>query len=154
MKPAVRQLLDTPAPGVDRRSFFKTLGVTAAGALAMSREAAADAEGAGHPLGDSVASVLGVPLVVEGRAIVTFDLDPKYSELIRTDATAVATGCGCGACSVMAQVHPASRTPVPGPVENRAKSAPVDGRWPAADSATWPTRRSTRFRDLRRSRLL
>jgi serine phosphatase RsbU (regulator of sigma subunit)/anti-sigma regulatory factor (Ser/Thr protein kinase) len=31
--------------------------------------AEAEAEGAGHPLGDSVASVLGVPLVVEGRAI-------------------------------------------------------------------------------------
>ena len=32
MKPAVRQLVDAPAPGVDRRSFFKTLGVTAADA--------------------------------------------------------------------------------------------------------------------------
>src|SRR5688572_24732717 len=43
MKPAVRKLLDdAPAP-VDRRSFFKTLGIGAAGAMALTGEAAADA---------------------------------------------------------------------------------------------------------------
>jgi len=44
MKPAVRKMLDdAPPPAVDRRSFFKTLGVGAAGALALSSDAAADA---------------------------------------------------------------------------------------------------------------
>ena len=43
MKPAVRTLLDDPASTVNRRSFFKTLGLGAAGAAAWTREAAADA---------------------------------------------------------------------------------------------------------------
>src|SRR5919109_1598921 len=42
MKRAVRRMLDAPAP-VDRRSFFKTVGVSAAGAMALTGEAAADA---------------------------------------------------------------------------------------------------------------
>src|SRR5688572_12588230 len=43
MKAAVRKLLDDrPAP-VDRRSFFKTIGVTAGGMVALTHEAAADA---------------------------------------------------------------------------------------------------------------
>lgn len=43
MKAAVRTLIDDPPPGVDRRSFFKTLGLTAAGAMALGGEAAAQA---------------------------------------------------------------------------------------------------------------
>ena len=43
MKAAVRKLLDDPPPSVDRRSFFKTLGLGAAGAMALTGEAAADA---------------------------------------------------------------------------------------------------------------
>ena len=43
MKPSVKALLDASVPAVDRRSFFKTLGVSAAGAMAMSGEAAAQA---------------------------------------------------------------------------------------------------------------
>src|SRR5919109_539372 len=42
MKRAVRRMLDAPAP-VDRRSFFKTVGVSAAGAMALTGEAAAEA---------------------------------------------------------------------------------------------------------------
>jgi len=43
MKPVIESLLhDTPST-VDRRSFFKTLGVSAAGALAMTGPASADA---------------------------------------------------------------------------------------------------------------
>src|SRR5919106_2942099 len=43
MKPAVRKMLDDVPPPVDRRSFFKTLGLGAAGALALTGEAAAEA---------------------------------------------------------------------------------------------------------------
>ena len=43
MKPAVRFLLDAPTPPVDRRSFFRTLGLGTAGALALTGEAAAQA---------------------------------------------------------------------------------------------------------------
>ena len=43
MKPAVRRMLDDVPPPVDRRSFFKTLGLGTAGALALTGEAAADA---------------------------------------------------------------------------------------------------------------
>jgi L-alanine-DL-glutamate epimerase-like enolase superfamily enzyme len=43
MKPTVRNLLDPPAPPVDRRSFFKTLGLGAAGTMALTGRAAADA---------------------------------------------------------------------------------------------------------------
>ena len=43
MKAAVRKLLDDAPPSVDRRSFFKTLGLGAAGAIALTGEAAADA---------------------------------------------------------------------------------------------------------------
>ena len=44
MKPAVQKMLDDAPTTVDRRSFFKTLGVGAAGALALTGRAAADAE--------------------------------------------------------------------------------------------------------------
>jgi L-alanine-DL-glutamate epimerase-like enolase superfamily enzyme len=43
MKPAVRKMLDDAPSGVARRSFFKTLGLGAAGALALRGEAAAEA---------------------------------------------------------------------------------------------------------------
>src|SRR4029079_10418831 len=45
MKPPVAQMVKESAPApVDRRSFFKTLGVGAAGALTLTGRAAADAE--------------------------------------------------------------------------------------------------------------
>ena len=44
MKPAIQSLLTDGPSGVDRRSFFKTLGVSAAGALTMTGRAAADAD--------------------------------------------------------------------------------------------------------------
>ena len=43
MKPTVRKMLEASSPSVDRRSFFKTLGLGAAGAMALSGEAAAQA---------------------------------------------------------------------------------------------------------------
>ena len=43
MKPAVRKMLGDDVPPVDRRSFFKTLGMSAAGVAALSGEAAAQA---------------------------------------------------------------------------------------------------------------
>jgi L-alanine-DL-glutamate epimerase-like enolase superfamily enzyme len=43
MKPAVRLMLDDARPAVDRRSFFRTLGLGAAGAVALTGEAAAGA---------------------------------------------------------------------------------------------------------------
>jgi L-alanine-DL-glutamate epimerase-like enolase superfamily enzyme len=43
MKPAVGAMLDHTPREVDRRSFFKTLGLGAAGAMALTGEAAADA---------------------------------------------------------------------------------------------------------------
>jgi L-alanine-DL-glutamate epimerase-like enolase superfamily enzyme len=43
MKASVRQMLDDAPAAVDRRSFFKTLGMSAAGAMALSGEAAAQA---------------------------------------------------------------------------------------------------------------
>jgi L-alanine-DL-glutamate epimerase-like enolase superfamily enzyme len=43
MKAAVRTLLDDAPRGIDRRSFFKTLGLGAAGAMALTGEAAAAA---------------------------------------------------------------------------------------------------------------
>jgi L-alanine-DL-glutamate epimerase-like enolase superfamily enzyme len=45
MKRAVRRLLDQPVSTVDRRSFFKTLGSSAAGAMALTGEASAEAAG-------------------------------------------------------------------------------------------------------------
>jgi hypothetical protein len=46
MKAAVRRMLDAPMPHVDRRSFFKTLGLGAAGAMALTGDAGG---GAGPP---------------------------------------------------------------------------------------------------------
>jgi L-alanine-DL-glutamate epimerase-like enolase superfamily enzyme len=43
MKPAVEKMLADVKAGKDRRSFFKTLGLTAAGAMALTGEAGADA---------------------------------------------------------------------------------------------------------------
>ena len=43
MKPAVRKMLDDAPAVVGRRSFFKTLGLGTAGAMALTGEAAADA---------------------------------------------------------------------------------------------------------------
>jgi L-alanine-DL-glutamate epimerase-like enolase superfamily enzyme len=43
MKPALRKLIDTPPSSVERRSFFKTLGLGAAGTMALTGEAAAEA---------------------------------------------------------------------------------------------------------------
>ena len=43
MKPLVRRMLDPAPASVDRRSFFKTLGLGAAGAMALRGDAAADA---------------------------------------------------------------------------------------------------------------
>jgi L-alanine-DL-glutamate epimerase-like enolase superfamily enzyme len=43
MKAAVRKLLDEGRPQVDRRNFFKTLGLGAAGVMALTGEAAAEA---------------------------------------------------------------------------------------------------------------
>jgi L-alanine-DL-glutamate epimerase-like enolase superfamily enzyme len=43
MKPAVRKMLDDRPIAVDRRAFFKTLGLGSAGAMALTGEAAADA---------------------------------------------------------------------------------------------------------------
>ena len=43
MKPAVRKMLDGAPPSADRRSFFKTLGMGAAGTMALTGQAAADA---------------------------------------------------------------------------------------------------------------
>src|SRR5687767_7458769 len=43
MKPAVRRMLDDVPPAVGRRSFFRTLGMSAVGAMALGGEAAAQA---------------------------------------------------------------------------------------------------------------
>jgi L-alanine-DL-glutamate epimerase-like enolase superfamily enzyme len=43
MKPATRALIDDSLPGVNRRSFFKTLGLGASAAMAMTGESAAAA---------------------------------------------------------------------------------------------------------------
>ena len=43
MKPVVKAMLDDAPPMVGRRSFFKTLGLGAAGAMALTGDAAADA---------------------------------------------------------------------------------------------------------------
>jgi L-alanine-DL-glutamate epimerase-like enolase superfamily enzyme len=44
MKPAVQTLLNDSPTAVDRRSFFKTLGVSAGGALALTGRGSADAD--------------------------------------------------------------------------------------------------------------
>jgi len=44
MKPAVQKMLTDVPPAVDRRSFFKTIGLGTAGALALTGKAAADAD--------------------------------------------------------------------------------------------------------------
>ena len=46
MKPAVRSMVEAPAAAVDRRSFFKTIGAGAAGALALGGAASAEASAA------------------------------------------------------------------------------------------------------------
>src|SRR5215208_5273962 len=43
MKPAVSKMIGNTSAAVDRRSFFKTLGLGAAGAMALTGQAAADA---------------------------------------------------------------------------------------------------------------
>jgi len=43
MKPAVRSMLEAVPRAVDRRAFFKTLGLGAAGAMALTGDAAATA---------------------------------------------------------------------------------------------------------------
>ncbi len=43
MKTAIRPMLDDAPRAAGRRSFFKTLGLGAAGAMALTGEAAADA---------------------------------------------------------------------------------------------------------------
>src|SRR5215208_7293903 len=43
MKPAVSKMIGNTSAAVDRRSFFKTLGMGAAGAMALTGDAAADA---------------------------------------------------------------------------------------------------------------
>ena len=44
MKPAVQKMLTDVPPAVDRRSFFKTIGLGTAGALALTGKAAANAD--------------------------------------------------------------------------------------------------------------
>ena len=93
MKPVVRNMLDTPAPAVDRRSFFKTLGLSAAGAMALRGDAAADAAAAVVQSNVKRASEPSALKITDLRVAVVVDA-PMTCPLIRVDTNQGLVGWG------------------------------------------------------------
>jgi L-alanine-DL-glutamate epimerase-like enolase superfamily enzyme len=97
MKPSVTHLLETPLPSVDRRSFFRTLGTVATGAVALAHSATAEARAA------SAAAVVqsNVKRASEPSALKITDLRiavvekaPMTCPLIRIDTNQGLSGYG------------------------------------------------------------
>src|SRR5687767_10803098 len=93
MKPAVRKMLDDGRTSVDRRSFFKTLGLGAAGTMALAGEAAADA--AAHVVQSNVkrASEPSALKITDLRVAVIAGA-PMTCPLIRVDTNQGLVGWG------------------------------------------------------------
>src|SRR5260221_11400362 len=95
MKPAVRSMLDTTPREVNRRSFFKTLGLGAAGAMALTGEAAADAAAGFVQAGVKRASEPSALRITDLRTAVVVGA-PMTCPLIRLDTNQGPVGWGGG----------------------------------------------------------
>jgi len=93
MKPVVRNMLDTPALPVDRRSFFKTLGLSAAGAMALRGDAAAQAAAAVVQSNVRRASEPSALKITDLRVAVVVNA-PMTCPLIRVDTNQGLVGWG------------------------------------------------------------
>ena len=96
MKPAVCALVETPpasSPEVGRRSFFKTLGLGAAGAMALTGEAAADAAASLVQANVKRASEPSSLKITDLRVAVVTGA-PMTCPLIRVDTNQGITGWG------------------------------------------------------------
>ena len=93
MKPAVAKMLGGTPGAVDRRSFFKTLGIGAAGALALTGEAAADADAAFVQANVKRASEPSALRITDLRVAVVVGA-PMTCPLIRIDTNQGLVGWG------------------------------------------------------------
>jgi L-alanine-DL-glutamate epimerase-like enolase superfamily enzyme len=93
MKPAVRTMLDDTTRHVDRRSFFKTLSLGAAGAMALTGEAAADAAASFVQAGVRRASEPSALRITDLRTAVVVGA-PMTCPLIRVDTNQGLVGWG------------------------------------------------------------
>jgi L-alanine-DL-glutamate epimerase-like enolase superfamily enzyme len=93
MKPSVRKLLNDAPPPVDRRSFFKTLGVSAAGAMALAGDAAAEAAATVVQANVKRASEPSALKITDMRAAVIVGA-PFTCPLIRIDTNQGISGLG------------------------------------------------------------
>jgi L-alanine-DL-glutamate epimerase-like enolase superfamily enzyme len=93
MKPSVRRVLADAHPAVDRRSFFRTLGLGTAGALALTGEAAADAAAGFVQANVKRASEPSALRVTDLRVAVVVNA-PMTCPLIRIDTNQGLVGWG------------------------------------------------------------
>jgi L-alanine-DL-glutamate epimerase-like enolase superfamily enzyme len=93
MKPAVRTMLDDTPREVNRRSFFKTLGLGAAGAMALTGNAAADAAADFVQAGVKRASEPSALKITDLRTAVVAGA-PMTCPLIRVDTNQGLVGWG------------------------------------------------------------
>ena len=93
MKPAVSKMIDSTLSPVDRRSFFKTLGVGTAGALALTGRAAADAEASFIQANVKRASEPSALKITDLRVAVVVNA-PMTCPLIRVDTNQGLVGWG------------------------------------------------------------
>ena len=93
MKPAVRTMLDDTPREVNRRSFFKTLSLGAAGAMALTGEAAADAAANFVQAGVKRASEPSALKITDLRTAVVVGA-PMTCPLIRIDTNQGLVGWG------------------------------------------------------------
>ena len=93
MKPAVRRMLAESSPAVDRRSFFKTLGMSAGGVLALSGDAAAGAEANVVQSNVKRASEPSALKITDMRVAVVVEA-PMTCPLIRVDTNQGLVGWG------------------------------------------------------------
>jgi len=93
MKPAVRRMLEDTPSTVDRRSFFKTLGLSAAGGMAMTGDAAAQAAANVVQANVKRASEPSALKITDMRAAVIVGA-PMTCPLIRIDTNQGISGWG------------------------------------------------------------
>ncbi len=93
MKPAVRTMLNDRPREVDRRSFFKTLGLGAAGAMALTGEAAAEAAADFVQAGVKRASEPSALRITDLRTAVVAGA-PMTCPLLRVDTKSAASRWG------------------------------------------------------------
>src|SRR5918996_1473181 len=93
MKPTVRKMLADSPPSVDRRSFFKTLGMSAAGAMALTGDAAAQAAANAVQANVKRASEPSALKITDMRVAVVVGA-PMVCPLIRIDTNQGLVGWG------------------------------------------------------------